>query len=155
MPEDLTLEKISNGATDFRKTEDGKIKFDMIKHLSLPGRFDRDVSPARWHIWSTYIFDPASGEWESSVVKVEFHYDPVLLVEEELVFLKKTGLVQDIAEKEEDREKKVEEIIETVKDYYENIPEAYETSEEKWSQMIDDLVEGLKPKLEKELEKLS
>ncbi len=151
LPEDLTVEKISKRATNFRESEDGKIKFDMIRHLSLLGRFTRSESPVRWHVWSTYIFDPVSGECDDEISKVEFHYDPVLLVEEELIFLKKTGIIRQVAEEDKDVEKKVQEILDIVEDHYEDIPEAYEISDEDWNEMINDLLEGLRSKLEKEV----
>ncbi len=155
LPEDLTLEKISKRATDFRESEDGKIKFDMVRHLSLLGRSTRTDSPARWHVWSTYIFDPVSGDWENKVDEVEFHYDPVLLVEEEFVYLKKTGILQKVARKDKGVEEKVDELLEIVREYYDNLPEAYEISDDDWNEMIEDLVKGLKPKLENEIKSFS
>lgn len=155
LPDDLTLEKISTRATDFRESEDGEIKFDMIRHLPLLGRPNRgNVSPARWHVSNTYTYDPSSQKWDVEVNDVEFHYDIPLLVEEELIYLKRSGKIRSVVREEDSREDMVEELIKHVIQHYEEVPEAYEIEDEEWEEMIRKMIEELEPKLKERVDQM-
>ncbi len=154
LPDELSLEEIEQRGRNFRETSNGKIKFDIIDHLPLLGSVgEESIGPARWHIFKTYTFDPSSHSWNAETNNVEFHYDKLLLVEEELTNLERNSLIQKTIEKGGNKSKMVEELLQKVKERFDNIPQAFETSDVKWEQMIEDLTEGLKPRLTKEIEK--
>lgn len=152
LPDELSLEKIDERGINFRETSDGKVKFDFKSYISLYRGRNESSSPARWHVFKTYTFDPETHTWDIELNDVEFHYEKIWLIEEEMVYLNKNGVIQEAIEGRENKEEMIEEILQKVEERYERMPQAYETSEEKWNKMIQDLIEGLKSRLMEEVD---
>jgi len=158
LPYGLTLQKISDRGSNFRETDDGKIKFEMERHptpFGGPTGGKSVGSPARWHESTVYTYDPKSQGWEAMIKDAKFHYDPWLIVEEEMDSLKEGGIIQDIIRKEDrdKREEMINKAINNVIRYYNEQREimVYEISDEKWEEILQVLEERLKPRLKKEI----
>ena len=156
LPFGLTWDKIDDRAFDFSETQEGLIRFRIMRHPTFPGLSTRSggPSPARWHIRTVYTFDPKTKKWEEKTEQVSFAYDIDLIVDDIKFFLDEGGIYDDIRNDVERKELIINDEIQNVINYYSENREyaVYPIDDDIWESMMDEISRALRKRILKQLE---